>query len=1085
MRKSLIAMVITLLVCSSGLAGTYSGGTGTTTDPYQIATAADWLELVNTTTDRTKAFVMTADIDLAGVALSPVGAFTGSFNGNGHTISNAVISAVYYTSQNTGLFGYIGTVGTLTNVTLKSADVRGYKNVGSLVGNNSGTISNCRVGGHVTTCVVPPTADSSSSPWNIGGMVGYSAGTLTDCQSSVAVDSIYLTSNAGGMVGQAGGTITRCSASGPVSFVQSLHGIGGLIGTMDSGTVTNCYATGDVSGDTSAGGLIGWIWPNYSPVISGCFATGSVTANINAGGLIALLMSGATASLSNCYATGSVTSISSTGYAGGLIGYADSSYYSISLSYCYSAGKVTGANAGGLVGSGSASITRCYWDTETSGCPDSTGNRGRMTIQMQLQSTFVDWDFTNIWRICGEGLQYPRLRWELQTGDWACPEGVSIEDMAYLAQRWLSSCSSTNFWCSGADIDQSKRVGFSDFALMAAGWTPLVVYPGPYSGGTGEPNDPYQIANRDDWRELMSKPVDWSKCFILTADLELYGMTLTTIGNGTTKFTGSFDGDGHVISNATMNPYSSTYVALFGYLGPGGRIRNLGMASVAVTGGQYTAAMVAYNSYGRLDNCYSSGTVTGGPAPINGPAYAGGLVGYNNYGDVNDSHASGTVASQSVNLFIGGLVGSNISGAISSSYSNCTVTARAPICIGGLVGRNGGTVANCYASGAVDGSGAQYTGGLSGMNPGTLANCYATGTVVGPTSGSLGIGGLSGSCSGTIISSFWDIGTSGLTGSYGGRGLTTAQMKTMSIYQNAGWGGNGWVMSDGLDYPKLASQGTAGTPIPDAMPVPLDGAGTSEEPYVIRTPADLATLSWYSAVLEKYIVLFADLDMSGTAFYPIGDLGPFSGTFNGNRHIIRNLTINNSTSSYVGMFSFTDRGSEVWNLGLESAAVSGYDYVGGMFGRNRGGLSGCYVSGTVSGHNYTGGLAGLHYGNLNNSYATGTVAGGTYAAGLVGSLSSASVTNCYAAAAVSGSANLGGLIAGNTSSTVTGSFWDTAVSSRTTSAGGTGKSTAEMKTAATFLSAGWDFTGESANGTLDWWKMGADGADYPRLFWQP
>ena len=66
---------------------------------------------------------------------------------------------------------------------------------------------------------------------------------------------------------------------------------------------------------------------------------------------------------------------------------------------------------------------------------------------------------------------------------------------------------------------------------------------------------------------------------------------------------------------------------------------------------------------------------------------------------------------------------------------------------------------------------------------------------------------------------------------------------------------------------------------------------------------------------------------------------------------------------------------------------------------------------------------------------------------------------------------------------VTDCFWDVQTSGQTTSAGGTGKTTAEMQTASTFLKAGWDFMGETANGTEDiWWIL--EGKDYPRLWWE-
>jgi len=66
---------------------------------------------------------------------------------------------------------------------------------------------------------------------------------------------------------------------------------------------------------------------------------------------------------------------------------------------------------------------------------------------------------------------------------------------------------------------------------------------------------------------------------------------------------------------------------------------------------------------------------------------------------------------------------------------------------------------------------------------------------------------------------------------------------------------------------------------------------------------------------------------------------------------------------------------------------------------------------------------------------------------------------------------------------VTACFWDTQTSGQIISAGGTGKTTAEMQTAKTFLDAGWDFVGETKSGTEDiWWIL--EGNDYPRLSWE-
>jgi len=62
-------------------------------------------------------------------------------------------------------------------------------------------------------------------------------------------------------------------------------------------------------------------------------------------------------------------------------------------------------------------------------------------------------------------------------------------------------------------------------------------------------------------------------------------------------------------------------------------------------------------------------------------------------------------------------------------------------------------------------------------------------------------------------------------------------------------------------------------------------------------------------------------------------------------------------------------------------------------------------------------------------------------------------------------------------------FWNVQSSGYSTSAGGEGKTTAEMQTSSMFLEAGWDFIDETANGTEDiWWIV--EGEGYPRLWWE-
>jgi len=181
-------------------------------------------------------------------------------------------------------------------------------------------------------------------------------------------------------------------------------------------------------------------------------------------------------------------------------------------------------------------------------------------------------------------------------------------------------------------------------------------------------------------------------------------------------------------------------------------------------------------------------------------------------------------------------------------------------------------------------------------------------------------------------------------------------------------------------------------------------------------------------------------------------------------------------------------------------AVSGWTSVGGLVGDNvstdnevGGGIISCYSSGHVSGNVYVGGLVGSNRplflewsgGRIINSYSVGAVTGTKCVGGLVGrNIISGTIISCYSTGSVSGSEWVGGLVGVGSSLRVSNSFWDIETSGLSESnGGGTGKTTAEMQTSATFLNAGWDFVDETENGIEDiWWIL--EGQDYPRLWWE-
>ena len=120
-----------------------------------------------------------------------------------------------------------------------------------------------------------------------------------------------------------------------------------------------------------------------------------------------------------------------------------------------------------------------------------------------------------------------------------------------------------------------------------------------------------------------------------------------------TRFAGSFDGNGHVGRNPVIADVND-YAGLFGYVAPGGIVNNLGLENVNVSGQSNVGALVGSNE-GTLSSCHSTGSVNGRPS-VSGSNYykcTGGLVGKNS-GMVIECTTAGTVTGS---ISVGGPVG--------------------------------------------------------------------------------------------------------------------------------------------------------------------------------------------------------------------------------------------------------------------------------------------------------------------------------------------------------------------------------------------------------------------------------------------
>lgn len=591
-----------------------------------------------------------------------------------------------------------------------------------------------------------------------------------------------------------------------------------------------------------------------------------------------------------------------------------------------------------------------------------------------------------------------------------------------------------------------------------------------YSGGTGEPNDPYQIATAEDLMLLGETPGDYDKHFILIADIDLDpnlpGRKVfdkaVIAWDRDSAFNGVFDGKDHIILNLTIE--GDSYLGLFGQLANEAVIRDMGVVDVDITGsGDYIGGLLGLNGRrnspgSSVTNCYSTGIVKG-------VSDVGVLVGANE-GSIATCYSIGTVSGK---VSIGGLVGTN-GGDIVDCGSNVLVLGEDNV--GGLLGRNGsitgpghpclycsyirepGTVSTCYSTGVVSGnshigglvgrnsvgsittsystctvSGNEVVGGLVGYNwsDGDIRMCYSTGTV---TDAGDYFGGLVGRSDGVVIACFWDTQTSGQTVSAGGVGKTTLEMQTTRTF--SGWGTCGpiWTIEEGEDYPHLTWEGVSGQIISG-----YSGTGTSEDPFLIYTPEHLFSIGYAPCQWDKHFRLMADIDLStysGIDFNPIGVSSiPFTGVFDGSGHTISNFC--DAVTGTVSLFGYVnDPNAEIRNLGLISPKIDvQVDHIGSLVGSLENGIIiACYVEdGSIFGHNEVGGLVGSMYGgSVTNCSFTGNVSGNDRVGGLVG-VNSGSITVCSSDGSISGDRWVGGLVGSNsgavtiTMCSTTGSVW--------------------------------------------------------------
>lgn len=338
------------------------------------------------------------------------------------------------------------------------------------------------------------------------------------------------------------GVITGCHSTAAVSS----HGsAGGLVGE-NGGSISNCYTSATVSSDGgNAGGLVGvnGISLAIGGVMEGrirdCYSSGMVTGHEEVGGLVGYDDGGF---IADCYSTADVTG---DRYVGGLTGGLNLS----SVARCYATGRVAGTrNTGGLIPMSydhRSAVVASFWDVETSDQSIRAGGVGLKTREMQDPQTFVaaGWHFlrlpggpSEIWTEPSGG-GYPILWWQL----------------------------------------------------------PQVPALPAFSGGTGDPCDPYLIATASDLNSIGYNPRLMSSHFRLISDINLADTKFCSIGDRDYPYSSIFDGRGFHVFSLTLTSAGASCVGLFACIdGQGAQVKDINLAGprIEAEGGKYIGALV-------------------------------------------------------------------------------------------------------------------------------------------------------------------------------------------------------------------------------------------------------------------------------------------------------------------------------------------------------------------------------------------------------------------------------------------------------------------------------------------------------------
>ncbi|MDR2805893.1 MAG: hypothetical protein LBB85_09725, partial [Dysgonamonadaceae bacterium] len=694
MKKIFLKMLCFALLAIIGIlpAKAFTGsGAGVPGNAYIITTPAQLIEIA---TAPAAYYELGTDIPLTG-DWTPIASFSGTLDGKGHFITGLQINS---TADNTGLFAQAS--GTITNlgITTTSEGVKGAL-TGAIVGKASGNLSISN------SCVI---GNVSGTGARTGGFLGGS-------------------SNAG---------------------------------TMQI-NIQNCYFNGNVTSTDAVAGIIGGFYCNANTtvniIIGKCYVAGNITANsgtgATAGGVFANFSynnTGASSSLniSNCTSMCATIAGGNSGNAGRIHGYIKGAT-TLSNNYAF-AGTIISNN-----GSGS---------TISTGTENNQHGLNKTKVELKTPTTYsdspLDWDFTDTWKMGNDNYPFPVLKnLSSENQPKTCPEYLD-DYVTFTIPTQINGAINVDpvnaFIGSSVTVTVTPNAGYriASFTIDGVDKTDELT--------AGDNAATFTFTPEKDSYTLNASFTDFSgegkgtadAPFILTSEAELNmirtnaaayfrlgnDIPLTSQWEPVTNFTGTFDGNGKIISNLQINSSAdvNTGVGFFGKV-TGATIRNLGIKGIVKA--LYRAGGIAgqVESPGvLLENCCFAGEIEVTATEPN--VFAGGIVGYNNWTkvEVNNCYVTGSIKSGSV---AGGIIAR-------SNGNKFATTVRNSYVLASIEASNGSNIAGGI-------SGEASTGGSSRAGSLTISNCAVvspsiSGTTANRISGSIANNGITATLTGNF-----------------------------------------------------------------------------------------------------------------------------------------------------------------------------------------------------------------------------------------------------------------------------------------------------------------------------------------------